>query len=768
MTEIQKQLLQYLKEIDVLCRENDIEYYLAGGTLLGAIRHEGFLPWDDDADILMTRTNWLKFIDLFRAGKFRENRVLEGPELDDGYPNVFGRYIDISSTAIHTNQLIDEAPAGMPIDVFPLDPITSNPVDQRQYLENLALYSDIKNNAGQYSIRLCCNHDRFHQMIDLSRAHQTKELCEKLEKDMYKYREEECDVYALRWAGCGLFSEKRIYGKPKDVRFEDAVLMAPQESEEYLFWHYGPDWMMVPAMAEQQSHNAIYNFETDYATMRKEYFSNLYNKNTMENAVWHRKKVRFENMDVIHARMDATASLKAAAAIAITKENLKKAETTVEELIERAEYSEILRIFNEYIEVASSRQCVGREDFDGVYRFENPIRIDLPQGHFEAVITALYNAGHIGKTKRMLDAYEKLGGEMTAPLKKARRFIVEIGKADVCFWKREYDLALPIVEKLLRQYPDNQHLLYMKIYMMIWGNEQGFEIERLLNNAINRYPQDGELYKCLGDYHVLQNRLSDALIDYFKSSLFTANGCLALEIRHWAKNHRSLICEGLDKNLIKCVESDEVVKAGIECFNQRTQSEDLRDIKEFFLDYWCDQVENDTGILSKKLLILIDLAENQEELAKIESDLRSEEIIHNPTREIIRVSQLLKAGVEDKNIGIYLEWDEAYISNTLKKYIERKEHAGKLSIIELRLLADAYFVMHQVDTAFDIYRYVLKNKPDSYTEAAVNLIFKIERKRMLQEYLEGTYPKHILKDAFYKRFGENIYDITGTAISDVI
>ena len=69
MTELrhlQLVILSIVKDIDKLCRNNDIEYYLFGGSAIGAIRHKGFIPWDDDLDIIMDHSNYDKFVKVCR------------------------------------------------------------------------------------------------------------------------------------------------------------------------------------------------------------------------------------------------------------------------------------------------------------------------------------------------------------------------------------------------------------------------------------------------------------------------------------------------------------------------------------------------------------------------------------------------------------------------------------------------------------------------------------------------------------------------------
>ena len=89
MNKCQTGLLQLLLEVDQLCKENEIEYCLAGGCLIGAVRNGGFLPWDDDVDIHMTRKNADRFYNL--QHKFRPNRTVYSVK---DYPNfLFHAYI---------------------------------------------------------------------------------------------------------------------------------------------------------------------------------------------------------------------------------------------------------------------------------------------------------------------------------------------------------------------------------------------------------------------------------------------------------------------------------------------------------------------------------------------------------------------------------------------------------------------------------------------------------------------------------------------------
>lgn len=119
---VQRKMLDILIEVDRVCRENDIRYVLDSGTLLGAVRHKGFIPWDDDIDIAMLREDYEKFCKI-------ANYELKKPyyfecEKDNGeFPNIFGKCFDLDTKYVEKKSKHLKFPHSIWLDIFPVDNI---------------------------------------------------------------------------------------------------------------------------------------------------------------------------------------------------------------------------------------------------------------------------------------------------------------------------------------------------------------------------------------------------------------------------------------------------------------------------------------------------------------------------------------------------------------------------------------------------------------------------------------------------------------------
>ncbi len=120
MTGLQEKIFEIMKAFDKVCRENGLHYYMLGGTMLGAIRHKGFIPWDDDADFGLPRREYEKLLAL-PEGSFPAGYRLRHFTKETGVPYAFIRLEDERTTCVEARRSGTGYVGGVYIDIFPLD-----------------------------------------------------------------------------------------------------------------------------------------------------------------------------------------------------------------------------------------------------------------------------------------------------------------------------------------------------------------------------------------------------------------------------------------------------------------------------------------------------------------------------------------------------------------------------------------------------------------------------------------------------------------------
>lgn len=151
--------LDILKKVDEYCEQNNIQYSLAYGSLIGAVRHKGYIPWDDDIDIMMPRHDYNQFLSAFN-GTYSHLRVIS-PEIVSSY------YAPYANVYLTTTKLIEPhvnhgfKDLGVKIDIFPVDSVPSDVIEyERLFKRSSELCrwrsfksTPIRNQNGTLSIR---------------------------------------------------------------------------------------------------------------------------------------------------------------------------------------------------------------------------------------------------------------------------------------------------------------------------------------------------------------------------------------------------------------------------------------------------------------------------------------------------------------------------------------------------------------------------------------------------------------------------------------
>ena len=250
---LHKHILQIMLSVDRVCREHEIRYYCWAGTMLGAVRHHGFIPWDDDMDICMPRPDYDRFMEHAHEWLPQPLEALS-IETSETFPGSFGKIVDSSTTLIergHSDYL-----AGIYIDVFPIDGVPASSLMRRiavtryKLLDKLLYFlhrDPYKHGRGISSWPIL--------LIQRLFTHEWARKKLRAANTAYDYNNSE---YVLDYDdGINGVIAKRILGTPTPVEFEGHELMGVEHADEYLRTKYG-DYMVIPPHDNQRQHNFFY------------------------------------------------------------------------------------------------------------------------------------------------------------------------------------------------------------------------------------------------------------------------------------------------------------------------------------------------------------------------------------------------------------------------------------------------------------------------------------------------------------------------------
>lgn len=252
LRKLHSDILVVMDEIDRLCTKYHLRYYLIGGTLLGAIRHQGFIPWDDDLDIVMPRDDYEKFIQLCMDGHLNDNFYLEWITTNEKYPLFFAK-VCLYKTTFDEGNFCKINPFGIFVDIFPLDycgGYSAFVEKTKNKVVKLIAVAGSKVINDDFQLKHWPRRILRHFLSSETIHNYTLKLATQLSREGHGYYTNLGSQYSPKKQTMPI----EWFGEGVKLPFEDRKYQCPTEYKKVVESIFGPKYMDIPPIEKRRTH----------------------------------------------------------------------------------------------------------------------------------------------------------------------------------------------------------------------------------------------------------------------------------------------------------------------------------------------------------------------------------------------------------------------------------------------------------------------------------------------------------------------------------